>query len=353
MRGVQSEYRQQFLGGTGFAERVHHADALHRHRHRFGHHFGHGAAQPADDVVLLCRHNRTGFGGRARNDLAVDRLDGCHIDHPRADAFGRQRFLRFQRRADHQPGGDDRHVGSVGQLHTFADFEFVIVPENRIDCQPPKAQVHRPVVRCRRAHGLLRLHIVRRVQDHHARDRPHQRDILAALVRRAVFADGDSCVRRADFDVQVRIPHRVANLLKRAPRSEHGKTAGEHHMAAAGQPRCHADHVAFGDAAIDEPFREFLFEYPGFGGCRQVGVQHDQVREIGRDRDQRVAVCFACCFFESFCHWKFLLTLRPAAGAVLPSTRPSPDDTAPRSGRCRASRPDFPCRTRLCPSPFS
>ena len=107
------------------------------------------------------------------------------------------------------------------------------------------------------------LDVVGRIDDNHARDGAHQGDIFAALMGRAVLADRDARMGRADLDVQVRVTDRVAHLLKGAAGGEHRKGAGKRDHARRGKARRYAHHVALGDAAVDEAFRAHLFK----GNC--------------------------------------------------------------------------------------
>ena len=62
---------------------------------------------------------------------------------------------------------------------------------------------------------------VGRVQHRHARDCAHQGNILKGLMARAVLADRNARVGRADFDVCVGIADGVADDLKRSACREH------------------------------------------------------------------------------------------------------------------------------------
>ena len=94
-------------------------------------------------------------------------------------------------------------------------------------CQTAEADINGAFICVGCLHGGSCLYIVARRQDRHAGDGAHQRKILAALVARAVFTDGDAAVRRRDFHVQVRVAHGVADLLKGSARGKHRKAAGK------------------------------------------------------------------------------------------------------------------------------
>ena len=49
---------------------------------------GHRAAQPAGEVVLLGGDDAAGLGGGLQDGVAIERLDGVHVEDAGADAFG-------------------------------------------------------------------------------------------------------------------------------------------------------------------------------------------------------------------------------------------------------------------------
>ena len=74
---------QQFQRRAGRTKGIVDPHTQHRYRQRFADDLRHRAAQAADDVMLLRRNQRTGIPRRFDKDVAVDRLDGRHVDHPR------------------------------------------------------------------------------------------------------------------------------------------------------------------------------------------------------------------------------------------------------------------------------
>ncbi len=165
----------------------------------------------------------------------------------------------------------------------LADLEVVGlgVVEDR-GRQTAKPQVDRAVMVDRGLDGGFRLNVVRRDDDGHAGDGPHQRDILAALVGRAVLADRDAGVGRADLDRQAGVADRVADNLKRPPGGKHRKGGGENGHAGGGKARRDAHHVRFGNAAVEETVGIRFLEDAGLGRGREVGVQDDKVRVFRR-----------------------------------------------------------------------
>ena len=116
----------------------------------------------------------------------------------------------------------------------------------------------------------------------------------------------------ADFHVQVRIAHGVADLFKRTSRRKHRKRAGKRDHPGSRHTGSDADHVAFCDAAVHMAFRICFLKGAGFGCRSKVGVEHDHVREIRITFYQSVAVAVSGCNFLYISHRLALQFLRAA-----------------------------------------
>ena len=81
----------------------------------------------------------------------------------------------------------------------------------------------------------------------------------------------------ADLHVQVGVADGVADLLISTTGGEHGEGGGKGHQTHGGQTSRCADHVGFGDAAVEEAVGVGFLENIRLGGPCQVGVQHHQV----------------------------------------------------------------------------
>src|SRR5699024_5450662 len=101
-------------------------------------------------------------------------------------------------------------------------FEFIIrsVIDHR-NSQTSESHIDRSYMLVSRLNHSFRLDIIGGGSNHHAGNASHKSEVLAALMRRAVLANGNSAVSRADLHVQFRITHRVAHLLKSAACGKH------------------------------------------------------------------------------------------------------------------------------------
>ena len=203
--------------------------------------------------------------------------------------------------------------------------------------QTAKAQIDRALILIGGFHRGPGLHVVGGGHDHHAGDGAHQGKVLAALVRGAVLAHGDTAVGGADLHIEVGVADGIAHLLKGPSGGEHGEGGRKGHQPHGGGPGGHGNHVALGDAAVEVPLGEGLLEGARLGGPGQVGVEDDQVVMLRAQGGQSVSVAVAGRDLLHFCH----LTSPPLLPAG-PSTQPWPSHTPRRWGPCRASRPGSP-----------
>src|SRR5215469_3086208 len=63
--------------------------------------------------MLLGYHDCARFTRGADNGIAIERLDGIHVDHTRRNPLIVERFLRPQRLSDEQPVSDDGDVAAA------------------------------------------------------------------------------------------------------------------------------------------------------------------------------------------------------------------------------------------------
>ncbi len=77
---------------AGLAEDVPHADPPHRHGAPLREGLAHGAAQAADDGVLLHRDYPAGLRGGLRNEVRVERLHRVEVQDLAVDPLGGERL---------------------------------------------------------------------------------------------------------------------------------------------------------------------------------------------------------------------------------------------------------------------
>ena len=278
------------------SEDVADADAFERHGAVLGERFADGGTEPADDIVLFRRDDGAGFSRGLDQQFGVDRFQGVQVDHLGTNPLGGKRVGGFQRQMHHIPDRDDRDVGALAEQSALPDLKRgdALARRHFGNGEPTEAKVDRTVPFERRFDGGVGLGTVGGADHRHTGDHAHQGEVLAALVRRAVLADRDSGVRRADLDVQVGVGDRVAHLLERASGGEHGKRRNERNGAGRGDPGGNAHHVALGDPAVEEPVGMLFCEQAGLGRLRQVGVEDHEGILVGK-RDQRFSVRFSGC----------------------------------------------------------
>ena len=157
---------------------------------------GNGAAEAADNAVLLGGDDAARLERGLPDQLAVERLDGVHVDDADGDALRSHHLAGLQRHLDHEARGDDGDVLAVLQRDALVQLKLVALDLVRdgLNGSAAQAQVSRAVILEQRLDGELHLVAVAGAQDLHAGDDAHQGQILGALVGRAVFADGQTAV---------------------------------------------------------------------------------------------------------------------------------------------------------------
>ena len=219
-----------------------------------------------------------------------------NVDDLGADAVSLQHLCRLQALIHFQAGGDNGHIAAFPQNDALADLKFIFrtVVDNR-NRQTSESQVHRSLHLIGRLHCRFRLHIVGGIDDGHARDDTHQRDILVALMAGSILAHGNAGVGRSDLHIQMGISHRITHLLERSARREHGEAGAEGNLACGGESRRDADHIGLGNTAVNVALREHLLEHSRLGSFSQIGVQNHQVVVLFSKFYQSVAVTLSGC----------------------------------------------------------
>ena len=226
-----------------------------------------------------------------------------HVDDLGIDALSSKLLSGLERLADHQAAGDDGDVGALAHDDALAYLELVGlgVVDNRRG-QTGEAHIHGAVALVGGARHGAGLDIVGGNNHGHAGDDAHQGDILAALVRGTILAHRDTGVRGTNLNVKVRIADGVADLLKGAASSEHGKAAREGNAAGGRDTGGNTHQVALGDAHIEEAVGAGRLELAGLRGGGQVGVEDHKVIVLVGELDEGLAVAYARGDFLDVCH---------------------------------------------------
>ena len=253
--------------------------------------------------MLLDGHDVAGLGGALDDQVGIDGLDGVHVDDLGVDALGSELLGGLESLADHQAAGDDGHIGALAHDNALTQLELVGlgVVDNRRG-QTGEAHVHRTVALVGGARHGAGLHVVGGNNYGHAGDDAHEGDILAALVRGAVLAHRDAGVRGTDLNVEVRVADGVADLLKGATGSEHGKGTREGNTTGGRDTGGDAHQVALGNAHIEEAVGAGRLELTGLRGGGQVGVEDHKVIVLVGELDEGLAVAYARGDFLDVCH---------------------------------------------------
>ena len=263
-----------------------------------------------------------------------------HVDDSCGNALCCQNFRRLQRFLHHQAGGYDRKIAALSDLDALSDLEaegFRVV--YGFHGKPAKPDIDRSVMVNCSLHRKLRFDFIAGTEHDHVRERPHDRQILQALMGSSVLAHRKSRMRCAYFYVQLRIANGIPNLLAGTFRCKNRKRAGENDFSRRRKPRRDTHHICLCDSHIEMSFGIYLFEGICFRRFRQVGVKNDDpfIRSV---LCQCRSVSLSCCYLTHVLKppLRFLSQCPPSARQALRS----PDLSAPDSEPCRARNNCFP-----------
>src|SRR5205823_5136323 len=102
-------------------------------------------AQPAGDVVLLDGENGARLVRRGDDLLAVERIDGMHVDDTSVDALRCKAVGSVETGTYLGAGGDDGQVGALAETNGLPDLKVVgnLAVDLRV-APAPEPDVHRP-----------------------------------------------------------------------------------------------------------------------------------------------------------------------------------------------------------------
>ena len=183
-------------------------------------------------------------------------------------------------------GGGDGEVAAFDEDVGLTDDKGLVGGGEVGDFGASEAQVGRAVVGRQCDGGCFGLVVVGRNDDGHARKHFHQSDVFEDLVRRTIFAEGEACVRGADFYVFVRVGNALADLVVDPSGREVGKGSGERNPAANGEARGHTHHVCLSDSRLKEALGEFLGEGVHLERTGEVSTKCDDVGVAASEFEQ-------------------------------------------------------------------
>ena len=79
-------FSKEFNRRAGFTELIVYTDFNHRNRTILGDNICNSRAEAANNAVLLCRNDQTGFFRRFDDDILINRLNGVNVDDARIDS---------------------------------------------------------------------------------------------------------------------------------------------------------------------------------------------------------------------------------------------------------------------------
>ena len=264
--------------------------------------------------MFLGGDGATRLADTVQNGLFVQRLDSGDVDDFSIDALLTKHVGGLQCGEHQMPGGENAHVRAFLHYFGFSDDERLVLFREVRHCGTTETDINGADVLGRRDGRHFGLVVVAGIENHHVGQHLHQSEVFHHLVRCAVLTHSDASVRSSDFDIQVGICHRHADLVIHTTRNEPGECAGERNLAAQCQTCGNADHVGLRDAALDETFRMGCLEIAHLHAPRDIRCEYEDVFVVLRrfyqaGSEPRTGV-FHCIFFNILHAKKFAAKIR-------------------------------------------
>ena len=241
--------------------------------------------------MVLRRHDDPAPARLGYDRPSVERLDDWRIDDRGDDAVLFQCAPRRQRGRDHHASRDDQRIAASAPAQDLRSgkIEAVVGLKDNRRFTALKAHINGPKMVGDQVYRLGDLKRVGGLDNRHARERAHQRNIVDRLVA------GSSGTRQPrheadDLDVQPGIGDRHRDLIVASARAEDSERVDENDMARSREACGDSDHVRFSRPDVDEALADRVAEHVGLGLTREVGPKTNDLRVSTRDRQQRLAV---------------------------------------------------------------
>ena len=227
----------------------------------FGQEFRNRTAQSTYSLMLFDGEDHAGFVCGFFQDIAIQRLDGVHVDDTSRDAHVFQHVRRFQRFPNLMAGSHQGHVGAVKHQLGFPDLEFLVFVGEIRHRLASETDIDRAFQLLDRLHGRnLGLGGVTRRDDCHVRQHPHGCNILQSLMGSAIRSYRDSSMGTTDDHVNVVIAGRNTDLIVGSMRRKHAVGAEHRYLAAQRHARRHRHSILFSDAHGEKAVGKRLLE---------------------------------------------------------------------------------------------
>ena len=138
--------------------------------------------------------------------------------------------------------------------------------------------------------------------DRHARNGTHNSNILIALVSSAVLSYREASVGSANLDVEVRVTHRVSDLLKRTTRRKHCKRGCKDLVTRSCDASCHTNHIGLSNSAVHKAIRVLLTILSGASSLCQVSIKDEKIVVLFTKLYQGFSICLSGGNFLYVCH---------------------------------------------------
>jgi hypothetical protein len=146
------------------------------------------------------------------------------------------------------------------QFNRLANLKTILIKRKIWHVRASKTEIDRTFMRNDRVGGANGFAVIGRNHHRHSRQTTHQPNIFENLVGGTIFAQRQTGVRSANFDIEIGVADRLANLVIDPTGGKDGKTCGNRNFARRGKTSSHRDHVRLSNAGLDKTVRKSVAE---------------------------------------------------------------------------------------------
>ena len=160
-----------------------------------------------------------------QDELSIQRLDSMNIGNSSGNAFCSQQFSSFQSFGNHHTAGKKHNITTGAQQLGAAPFKLLISLIQLRSSQTTQTNIAGTDMLGCSLDSPFGADPVRGDQHAHTGQSTHQSNIFHCLMSTSILTNGDTGVCSSNLYVLLAVAYAVADLLKSATGSKHGKGA--------------------------------------------------------------------------------------------------------------------------------
>ena len=315
-RSIQTELVHQRHGLPRLAKAVVHTNATYANGVVFSQKLRHGTTQSTSDLMFLNSKDHSGFLSSLVENIAIQRLDGVHVDDASGDIQMLQHVSGFQGFPHLVTRGHKGNIRSLAHQLRLPNLKVLVFIGKIRYCFTPKTHINRTFAF---QNGFLRsdfgLRGVAGRNHSHVGQHTHGGDVLQSLVGGTIGADRYAGMSTANDDMHIVVTHRNTNLVVGTMCSKNAVGAKHGELSTQGQASRSCHGILLSDAHGEKTFGVCLRKEVHPHRIGDVGTQSDHPFILLSRSENSLAEACLCGFvaFISIVHAKIPLVVPDSA----------------------------------------